>query len=339
MRLKNGVTEKDLPRRLVLVQDPPRSLRLVCSLLAPSSVVPPTLALPPEGIVTSAAKPGAVRSRKELASVPSLVRKLCLLDEDAPFAGKVVSRPCPRTFDPEASGGVHPQSSFTQAVLSTIGLGGTDSLGIRDNNGGHWSGDSSDASFGSGSCQCTVGGGNDNGSDAVSSCAIRVPPGRNPCLYVEADESSFEGGQREADAAGIADDERGTFGADSVDITSLVQLRTFSVPTRQVYPETGADSNEVQQKEPTTAMSAATNAMYAVAASRAEAVRRRLPPRFALPELIARLFAGAVLLFLAQPLSESRVFHYLLSALLGATLGAAGLVIRVLGDPRRTFLR
>lgn len=66
---------------------------------------------------------------------------------------------------------------------------------------------------------------------------------------------------------------------------------------------------------------------------------RAIPSSISVPVYAARLATGVVLLVLARPLSESRVFHYLLSALLGGVVGATALLLRALGNPQRSFLR
>lgn len=78
----------------------------------------------------------------------------------------------------------------------------------------------------------------------------------------------------------------------------------------------------------------------ALAAVQAAAVEwGLLPSSITVPVYAAMLVAGVTFLLVARPLSESRVFHYLLSFLLGAPLTAVAIVLRAVKNPRWAFFR
>eukprot|EP00752_Nemacystus_decipiens_P010459 g9318.t1 len=275
-----------LQDHLVLVQNRPRFAEVACSILAPFTLPPTDSAT---GSSTSSYPPSIEVGMRLL---PRLVRRLC--SADAPFPGKVVSRPCASAQQQRQQ----PQGWFSGLVeksLSAVGFGGAggSGSGALAGVGGEESG---------GVCVCRGGGG---GGDK---CTIRAPPGRDPCLYVEV-------------AAGSLGKRNGGSGldADSVVASSSVELRTYNVATA------------------TSTTAAAPGGLAALHAAAAE--RGLLPSSVAVPVYAAMLMTGAVLLLLAQPLSESRVFHYVLSALLGGGLLAAALVLPAVRNPRRGFLR
>ncbi|CAM9624391.1 unnamed protein product [Ectocarpus sp. 12 AP-2014] len=239
------------------------------------------------------------------AFVPGLVRKLC--SSDAPFPGKVVSRPCRVATEAKAtaqqpSGWV---STMAQAWLSSAAGGGDAISAIIGGGGG-------------GVCECASGG----------PCTIRASPGREPCLHVEVGDVSKRGGRSSGGGGG------GGFSAESVESTSAVRLRTYSLATTTA----GAASPRASSVEGRDA-AAATAVSDGLVALNAAAVRLGLPPSVAVPVYAAMLLAGVVVLLVAQPLSESRVFHYLLSALLGGVVGAAAVVLRAVNNPRRSLFR
>ncbi|CAM9919105.1 unnamed protein product, partial [Ectocarpus sp. 13 AM-2016] len=289
---KGGSAYIDLSQRLVLVENRPRLLELACSLVAPSLHPQPPSAAP-----AAAGMP---------AFVPGLVRKIC--SSDAPFPGKVVSRPCRVATEAKAtvqqpSGWV---STMAQAWLSSA-AGGGDAFSTITGGGG------------AGVCECAGRG----------PCTIRASPGREPCLHVEVGDVNKRGGRSGGGGGG-----GGGFSAESVESTSAVRLRTYSVATTT----TGAASPRASSAEGRDA-AAATAVSDALVALHAAAVRLGLPPSVAVPVYAAMLLAGVVLLLVAQPLSESRVFHYLLSALLGGVVGAAAVVLRAVKNPRRSLFR
>lgn len=241
--------------------------------------------------------------------MPGLVRKFC--SADAPFPGKVVSRPC-RDASRSAEAQRQRQqskgwmSTFVGESLSAMGFfgGGGAGVGAEAGVGGEGSG---------GVCVCPAGGG------GGGSCTIRAPPGRDPCVYVDVTGSSKS---KKSGGGGYG------YGLDatSVDASSAVELRTYSL-----FTATRAERGRA------TAPSAAADRLAALHAAAAE--RGLLPSVIAVPVYAAMLAAGVVLLFLAQPLSESRVFHYLLSVLLGVVFLAAALVLPAIRNPRRSFFR
>lgn len=72
---------------------------------------------------------------------------------------------------------------------------------------------------------------------------------------------------------------------------------------------------------------------------RTVAAEHGVPSSVTVSTYVARLAVGAVCLFLARPLSESRLFHYILSAFLGGVFAAMVLVFRILFNPQQTFFR
>lgn len=158
-------------------------------------------------------------------------------------------------------------------------------------------------------CKCAEGG--------HGPCIIRVAPGREPCLYLEVDDATKRG---EA------------FGPGSIDASSLVKLRTFPLAMPSVKSQTRTNHGQENNggRELLGRILAALQPMVAGWA---------LPTSISVPTLPARLLGGFALLFVAEPLSESRVFHYILSAMLGALIGAFALIVRELGNPRRALLR
>ncbi|CAN0158670.1 unnamed protein product, partial [Ectocarpus sp. 4 AP-2014] len=285
---KGGSAYNDLSQRLVLVENRPRLLELACSLVAP-----PLHPQPPAAAPALAGMP---------AFVPGLVRKLCF--SDAPFPGKVVSRPCRVATEVKAtaqqpSGWV---STMAQAWLSSAAGGGDVLSAIIGGGGG-------------GVCECAGRG----------PCTIRASPGREPCLHVEVGGVKKRGGRSSSG---------GSFSTESVESTSAVRLRTYSLATTTA----GAASPRASLAEGRDA-AAATAVSDALVALHAVAVRLGLPPSVAVPVYAAMLLAGVALLLVAQPLSESRAFHYLLSALLGGVVGAAAVVLRAVQNPRRSLLR
>lgn len=358
--LKEGVSVKDLPQRLVLVQDPPRSLRLACSLITPLYTLPVTESSSlRSGSSTSTAKPtteegtvaAAIATARRVAAtmttaldpylstLPALARKLC--HEESPFSGKAVSRPC--TIE-TARGQQQQQqprgwvSSALEMALFSVGLG------VR---GGRGEGTSiSSWVVRSETCECkTVGEG------GVSSCTVKAPPGRDPCLFVEVDNGSTTTRRR----WGVGSEKKEIFDAASADAFSSVQLRTYLLDTSFAAPVPTAGKNKEKAKAGSDTQPADTNGVPlstkiyekegvlagGLEVLQAAAVERGLlpPSSVNVPVYVARLVAGVVLLLLAQPLSESRMFHYLLSALLGGVVGVVGLVLRAIGNPQRTFIR
>ncbi|CAM9783279.1 unnamed protein product, partial [Ectocarpus fasciculatus] len=294
-----GSAYNDLSQRLVLVENRPRLLDLACSLVAPT--------LHPQPPAAAAAAAAAATATEAAAAVPAfvprLVRKLC--SSDAPFPGKVVSRPCRVAIEakataPQPSGWV---STMVQAWLSSAGGGG----------GG---GDAISAIIGSGGgvCECAGRG----------PCTIRASPGREPCLHVEVGDVA----RRRGGSSGGAG-----FSAESVESTSAIRLRTYSLATTTP----GARASSAEGKDAAAAAAAAVS--DALVALHTAAVRLGLPSSVAVPVYAAMLLAGVALLLVAEPLSESRAFHYLLSALLGGVVGAAAAVLRALKNPRRSLLR
>lgn len=185
-------------------------------------------------------------------------------------------------------------------------------------------------------CECAAGG--------AGPCTVRAPPGREPCMFVEiADGEGWGKGSRKRRAR--------TIGAESLEVTSSVELRTHPVMTTTAAAAMGRKKPGKGDRAAEECDSGAGVAggggrgETAVAgggvwsALRAAVVERSLPLSVDVPVYFARLVVGAALVFLAQPLSESRVFHYLLSALLGGVVGAAGLLLRALSNPKRVFLR
>lgn len=203
--------------------------------------------------------------------------------------------------------------SAARTALSYVGLVGN--------------GEAGGVTSASAACECAAGG--------AGPCTLRAPPGRDPCLYVEiTDGDGWGKGSRKRRAR--------TIGAESLDVTSAVELRK--------YPKTSAMEREKPGNGDGAAGSGGrcdadgrgrggTIVTGVLSALRAAVVGRGLPLSVAVPIYGARLAAGAALVFLAQPLSDSRVFHYLLSAFFGGVVGALGLLLRALGNPRRVFLR
>ncbi|CBN75028.1 hypothetical protein Esi_0064_0088 [Ectocarpus siliculosus] len=291
---KGGSAYNDLSQRLVLVENRPRLLELACSLVAP-----PLHPQPPAAPATAAAAAGMP------AFVPGLVRKLC--SSDAPFPGKVVSRPCRVATEAKASA-QQPSgwvSTMAQAWVSSAAGGGDAISAIIGGGGG-------------GVCECAGRG----------PCTIRASPGREPCLHVEVGDVSKRGGRSGGGGGG------GGFSAESVESTSAVRLRTYSLATTAA----GAASPRASSADGRES-AAATAVSDALVALHASAVRLGLPPSVAVPVYAAMLLTGVALLLVAQPLSESRAFHYLLSALLGGVVGAAAAVLRAVKNPRRSLLR
>lgn len=289
MNQKGGSAYNDLSQRLVLVENRPRLLELACSLVAAS--------LNPQ--------PPAAAAAVIPAFLPGLVRKLC--SSDAPFPGKVVSRPCRVAIEAKAtvqqpSGWF---STMAQAWLSSAGGGGGDAISAIVGGGGR------------GVCECAGRG----------PCTIRASPGREPCLHVEVGDVT----KRRGGSSGAG------FSAESVESTSAVRLRTYSLATTTA----GAASPRASSAErrDATAAAAATAVSDALVTLHAAAVRLGLPSSVAVPVYAAMLLAGVALLLVAQPLSESRAFHYLLSALLGGGVGAAVVLLRAVKNPRRSLLR
>lgn len=329
--MNDGVIEEDLPQRLLLVQKPPRSLRLACSVLAPAFSAPPDSA--------SASTSAAVADAAAAAPlIPRLVRKFCLMD--SPFPGKSVSRPC-RVEVTQRKSWSH---AAGEAVLAAVGLGdgGGDGSGAGK---GYGAGSSSNFSWGvdaNAACKCASGG--------RGPCTVRASPVRDPCLYIEVGKVSSKSGRRRFGMGGEVSEKDGKqkgLGAERVDAFSAVELRTYPVTTPMVMMMNAAAEND-EATGGTTAAPASGEGVKergeaavadAIAALRATAMARSLPPSVAVSTYATRLAAGVMFLFLAQPLSESRLFHYLLSAFLGGMIGAIALALRALGNPQRAFLR
>ncbi|CAM9715806.1 unnamed protein product [Laminaria digitata] len=274
---------------------------MACSLLAP-----PLLRSLGSSTGTTAAAGGTGESGGAAAILPRLVRTLC--SADAPFPGKMLSRPCRMEAAPP-----------TEWVSTTAQASSRSS-----------SSSGSSSSVGGGVCECEIGGG---------ACTIRASPGRDPCLYLETGDLS------KRDVGPIKYGWRGSsaerFGFDSVHASSSVELRTLSVSTAPIMTSKRAEGSS--QKAGGKGGSEREGRKAAVAdtlAALQEAVAKQdLPSSLGVPVYAARLVAGAVVLFLAKPLSESRLFHYLLSAMLGGVVGATALVLRTLANPRRAPLR
>ena len=226
--------------------------------------------------------------------LPRLVRSLC--SADAPFPGKVVSRPC---LDASRSAAEAQQQQQQQGWLSSL-VG--ESFSAISFGGGGGSGAGGTLESG-GVCVCLGGGG--------GTCTIRAPPGRDPCLYVE-----VAGGSLSKRSGGSG------FDAETVATSSSVELRTYSLATAT-----------------TTAATTVTAPDRLAVLHAAASERGLLPSTIAVPVYAAMLVVGFVLLLIAQPLSESRVFHYLLSVVLGPVFLAAALVLPAVRNPRRGFLR
>ena len=286
----------DLPERLILVQKPPRMLRLACWVLAP------LLAPPAEAPAASSAGSGT-------SNVLGVIRTIC--HTTSPFPGKEVSRPC--RVDAAPSKGWMP--NVVQAMLSWFDPGpdGIRGTGSSDD-GGFATGVSTDV------CECAEGG--------RGPCTIRAVPGREPCIYLEGSETTrgFKRGRSSPD------ERREAFVPGSTDTSSVVQLRTFAV----VMPTATSKALAIQGQDDVDKEGLVARTLSAL---QRVVVKRALPPSVAVPTFVARLLAGVALLFVARPLSESRVFHYVLAALLGAVLGALALILRALGNPRRGLLR
>lgn len=190
---------------------------------------------------------------------------------------------------------------------------------------------------GSTECVCAAGG--------RGPCEIRSPPGRDPCLYLEAGDVS----KRVRNGQGVSAERKGggVFGADSVDAFSVVEFPTQSVaiPALSAAFSRGDFDGEKSVGGKDTAGGGggapvpAAQTVAALKATMAEKLEHGLPSSVNVPVYAAQLLVGAFLLACARPLSESRTFHYSLSALLGALIGMVGLVLRTLGKPRRTFFR
>ena len=319
MSLKEGETDEDLPRRLLLVQNPPRSLEMACSLLAPPLLR--SLSSSATAATAGAAQSGAA------TILPRLVRALC--SAESPFPGKMVSRPCRM----EAAPPTEWVSTTIQAALSAVGLagGGGDENGSGLDDGANSSSSSrrrrrSSSSVGGGVCECEVRRG--------GACKIRASPGRDPCLYLETGDITKGGGSKNK---GEYSSRAEGFGVESVDASSSVELRTLRVSTAPMTTTTTDISQQTGRKgsERGGKKTAVTNTL---AALQAAVAKQDLPSSLEVPVYTARLVAGAVLLFLAKPLSESRLFHYLLSAMLGGFVGATTLVLRTLANPQRAPL-
>ena len=325
MRLKKGETDEDLPRRLLLVQNPPRSLEMACSLLAP-----PLL----RSLDSSATATTAGEAKSASATIlPRLVRTLC--STDSPFPGRMVSRPCRM----EAAPPTEWVSTTVQAALSVVGLGGGGGDGNgngRDDGAYSSSSGSSSGSVGGGVCECVMrrGGGGGGGG----ACTIRASPVRDPCLYLETGDMS-RGGRTEK-KGGYSNRADDTFGVESVDASSSVELRMLRVSTSPMTTiVTAAEGSQQAGRNGSERGGRKTAVTDTLAALQAAVAKQELPSSFGVPVYAARLVAGAVLLFLAKSLSESRLFHYLLSAMLGGIVGATALALRTLANPRRTPMR
>ncbi|CAM9386320.1 unnamed protein product, partial [Hapterophycus canaliculatus] len=344
--LKAGSTDNYLQQRLVLVQNRPRILELACSLVT-TSIFPPLVEERREG--AAAAVAAAIP-----AFLPRLVREFC--SADAPFPGKVVSRPCRAAAvlaAVEASAGLQQQqqqpaggwvSTILRASLSAVGFGASG----RNGAGGADGATIGISGEGAGVCECAAGG--------AGPCTIRAPPGRDPCLYVELGDITKSarrgrgagigggggGGDGSSSSSSTKNGRNGSFGAENLVASSAVELRTYSLET------TTAMLTTAEQQARAAKGGGAVPSASAVAALVEDALAGlwyattrflRPPPSVSVPVYAALLVAGVALLLLAQPLSESRVFHYLLSAVFGAVFGAAALVLRAVKSPRQAFLR
>lgn len=286
---------------------------MACSLLAPPLLR--SLGSPATGTAV-AAESGAA------TILPRLVRSLC--SADSPFPGKMVSRPCRM----EAAPPTEWVSTAVQAALTAVGLEwvGGDGNGNGVDDAANIGGSRGSGVTGRG-CECEM--------QRGGACKIRASPGRDPCLYVEEGDISKGGGATRRNGGSSRSSSAESFGADSVDASSSVELRTLRVSTESMA------TSESQQAAREESARGATNTVVkdALAALQAAVRKQDLPSSIGIPVYAARLVAGAVLLFLAKPLSESRLFHYLLSATLGGVVGAAVLLLRTLANPRRTPLR
>lgn len=275
--MKDDGIGNDLSQRVLLVQDPPRTLRLTCSALS-------TLLFPP-------AEPSAASSPASATSkVARVFRSVCRTT--SLFPGKEISRPC-HVKAVQSKGWM---STVMRTMLSLFRPG---SVG----NGDRGSGGTSEV------CKCAEGG--------RGPCTIRVAPGREPCLYLEVDNATKKG---EA------------FGPGSIETTSGVKLRTFPLAMPSVTSRTKINHGQENGggKELIGRILAALQPM---------AAGWTLPTSIVVPTFPVRLLGGFALLVVAEPLSESRVFHYILSGMLGALIGALALIVRELGNPRRALLR
>ncbi|CAM9774976.1 unnamed protein product, partial [Pylaiella littoralis] len=330
--LKDASVGQDFSQRLILVQNRPRFMTLACALVAPSHL--------PSSPAAAAAAAAAATAASVTAVVPRLARKFC--SADAPFPGKVVSRPCrasqqqQRQQQQPSKGWV---STVVQSSLSFVGFGdgggGGGGGGGGDGGGsgnGRNDGAISSSSYGGsgGVCSCLAGNG--------GPCTIRASPGRDPCLYVDVSGSGRRGGGGGGDGGGGYG-----YGAESMDTFSEVALRTYSLVVQAATKSTTAErAGRGAAAGAGAGVGETENATVAdaLAALQAAAVERGfLPSGVAVPVYAAVLAAGVVLLFVARPLSESRTFHYLLSVLLGAPVAAAAIVLRAVKNPRWAFLR
>ncbi|CAM9584322.1 unnamed protein product [Scytosiphon promiscuus] len=338
--LKAGSADDHLPERLVLVQSRPRILELACSLVT-SPIFPP---LVDERRGSAAAANAAIP-----ALLPRLVREFC--SANAPFPGKVVSRPCRAAAllaAEQASAAQQPQekqlqqhsegwvSTIVQASLSAVGLG------ARAGNGGGGSGGATlgISGGGAGVCECAAGG--------AGPCTIRAPPGRDPCLYVELGDVTKSARRGVGAATGSTN---GSFGAEDVVASSTVELRTYSLETAAATMTTAEQqargSGWWEGSSGLAGASSVESGGGAVSTAKDNLVGLwssaerfwRPPSSVSVPVYPAMLVTGVALLFLAQPLSESRVFHYLLSAVFGGAFGAAAMVLRAVKSPQQAFLR
>ncbi len=240
--------------------------------------------------------------------VTTLARKFCSANE--PFPGKVVSRPCDQRkleVQPEGKG----KGWFSNALQTSLSRLGFD---------GSWK-------SGGGVCSCKPPGGGGEGP-----CTIRASPGRNPCVYIEV-------GAKKGGGVGTGRIES----AESVNVSSAIELKTrcYGLPMPSLTTSRAGDG--MGGIDGTggegTAPDLETALVNALAALQAAAVERGLPETIPVPVYVVMLLAGAVLMFVARPLSEWRMFHYLLSIVLGSVFGAGAIVLPAVKNPRRTFFR
>lgn len=343
--MKEGDDKRDLARRLLLVHDLPRSLQLVCTILAPSPLVT-TLA---SSSISSPSSPSWFKRG---------VHSVCQLD--SPFPGRMVSRPCDdaaslRQKNPTTKAGGWSAGFGVQTALRLVGFGSGNSnsnniLGSSTPAEGVLSDATTSDGGGLGgcSCQCASGG--------AGPCTIRAPPGRNPCVYIDVARSKRWGHPKKR-------------GAEATEASYGVEIPVFrlalpmgsssttpsssSMKTKSKTKKTSGPAGGAQDQGAREGSSGSGGGGGGVSARIWQAWRAKasaiyasnfglgdvLPSAVTVPTYVAKLVMGLALLFSARPLSESRIFHYVLSALLGGVAGATAVLLRALGDPRRGFLR
>lgn len=292
----------NLQQQILLVQDPPRSLQIACALLAPS-----LRHARPTPLTLARTRGSSPLSLSTWSSWFGRVgRSMCHLN--SPFPGKSVVHPC-RPVERKTPSWM---GNLLQKILASVGID-IDSFGANDEAAsGGWSR----------ACHCA--------SDESGPCVVRAAPGREPCVYVEIAGSERWGQTRR-------------HGADAINATSAVELATYSLPLAKDSMQTVSSSitkAATQTLEENRGFQRpAAGLLETWEALRTSAAERGLPSSVTVPTYMARLAVGAILLFLARPLSESRVFHYLLSALLGGVVAATAMLLRALGNPRQKLLR